>query len=80
MQTASYDWLDAFAEFLRRTEMRIILVMIGIICLILELKMPGVGMPGVIAAVCFVLFFWSHSQTERARSCWACCCSCWGWC
>jgi membrane-bound ClpP family serine protease len=24
--------------------------------------MPGVGIPGVIAAICFVLFFWSHSQ------------------
>ena len=36
--------------------------MIGIACLILELKMPGVGLPGVIAAVCFVLYFWSQSQ------------------
>ncbi len=36
--------------------------MLGITCLILELKMPGVVLPGVISAVCFVLFFWSHSQ------------------
>src|SRR5438874_6240396 len=36
--------------------------MVGIGCLILELKMPGVGLPGVIAALCFVLFFWAHSQ------------------
>jgi membrane-bound ClpP family serine protease len=36
--------------------------MIGIACLILELKMPGVGLPGVIAAVCFVLYFWAQSQ------------------
>jgi membrane-bound ClpP family serine protease len=28
----------------------------------LELKMPGVGLPGVVAAICFVLFFWAHSQ------------------
>src|SRR5205823_13524961 len=40
----------------------IILVIVGISCLILELKMPGVGVPGVIAALCFVLFFWSQSQ------------------
>jgi membrane-bound ClpP family serine protease len=40
----------------------IILVIVGISCLILELKMPGVGLPGVVAAVCFVLFFWAHSQ------------------
>jgi len=43
---------------------RIVLVMVGIVCLLLELKMPGVGVPGVIAAVCFILFFWAHSQTE----------------
>src|SRR5439155_3833512 len=42
--------------------MSFILVLVGITCLIVELKMPGVGVPGVIAAVCFVLFFWSHSQ------------------
>jgi membrane-bound ClpP family serine protease len=63
VQTASYDWLDEFAEFLRRPVTRIFLVMIGIVCLLLELKMPGVGVPGVIAAVCFILFFWSHSQS-----------------
>jgi membrane-bound ClpP family serine protease len=63
VQVAGYDWLDGFAEFLRRPVTRIFLVMIGIVCLILELKMPGVGVPGVIAAVCFILFFWSHSQS-----------------
>jgi membrane-bound ClpP family serine protease len=40
----------------------VLLVMIGSICLILELKMPGATAPGVIAAICFVLFFWSQSQ------------------
>jgi membrane-bound serine protease (ClpP class) len=63
VQTASYDWLDELAEFLRRPVTRIFLVMIGVVCLMLELKMPGVGIPGVIAAVCFILFFWSHSQS-----------------
>ncbi|HKI36654.1 MAG TPA: NfeD family protein [Gemmataceae bacterium] len=63
VQVGTYDWLDEFAEFLRRPLTRIFLVMIGIVCLMLELKMPGVGVPGVIAAVCFVLFFWSHSQS-----------------
>ena len=37
-------------------------LVIGVTCLILELKMPGASLPGVIAAVCFVLFFWSQSQ------------------
>ena len=60
--SADRDWLDALAHFLRDPWTRAVLVMLGITCLILELKMPGVGLPGIIAAVCFVLFFWSHSQ------------------
>jgi hypothetical protein len=62
VRLADADWLDELADFLRDPWVSIILVMLGITCLILELKMPGVGVPGVVAAVCFVLFFWSHSQ------------------
>jgi membrane-bound ClpP family serine protease len=56
------DWLDELAWFLRHPLMDVILVLVGITCLILELKMPGIGIPAVVAAVCFVLFFWAHSQ------------------
>jgi membrane-bound ClpP family serine protease len=62
VKTVEADWLDGLADFLRDPWTSVILVMVGITCLILELKMPGVGLPGVIAAICFVLFFWSHSQ------------------
>jgi membrane-bound ClpP family serine protease len=60
--TRDRDWLDDLATFLRDPWTSVVLVMVGITCLILELKMPGTTLPGVIAAVCFVLFFWSHSQ------------------
>jgi membrane-bound ClpP family serine protease len=56
------DWLDDMADFLRQEYVQMMLVMIGITCLILELKMPGVGLPGILAAICFVLFFWSGSK------------------
>lgn len=59
---ATPDWLDEFAEFLRRPVMEVVLVMLGIACLILELKLPGVSFPGILSAVCFVLFFWAHAQ------------------
>jgi len=61
VRVARDDWLDKVAEFFREPLVNIFLVMIGIAGLILELKMPGIGLPGVIAAVCFVLFFWAHS-------------------
>src|SRR5262249_25685258 len=50
------------AAFLQKPVVSLFLIMIGITCLILELKMPGVSLPGVIAAVCFVLYFWAQSQ------------------
>jgi membrane-bound ClpP family serine protease len=62
VKVAEADWLDGLADFLRDPWTSAILIMVGITCLILELKMPGVGLPGVIAAICFVLFFWAHSQ------------------
>jgi membrane-bound ClpP family serine protease len=62
VHVAGPDWLDELALFLRSSTMSVVLVLVGITCLILELKMPGVGVPGVVAAICFVLFFWSHSQ------------------
>jgi membrane-bound ClpP family serine protease len=62
VKTSGPDWLDDLADFLRNDWTSFLLIMIGITCLILELKMPGVGLPGIIAAVCFVLYFWSHSQ------------------
>jgi membrane-bound ClpP family serine protease len=64
VHTSESDFLDDLAEFLRHPYTRVVLVMIGIACLILEMKIPGVSLPGVIAAICFVLFFWSHSQVH----------------
>ncbi|HEX8076211.1 MAG TPA: hypothetical protein VF511_00240 [Chthoniobacterales bacterium] len=37
-----------------------LLLLVGIICAYLEFKMPGVSMPGIIAAICFALFFAGH--------------------
>jgi membrane-bound ClpP family serine protease len=56
------DALDLIEEFFQNPLVRILLVMIGIVGLILEMKMPGVGLPGVVAAVCFVLYFWANSS------------------
>jgi len=56
------DLLERIADFLRDPWTSYILILVGVTCLIIELKLPGVTMPGVVAAVCFVLYFWSHSQ------------------
>lgn len=56
------DWLDELAEFLTHPWTRVVLIMLAITCLILEVKMPGISLPGVLSAFFFVLFFWAHSQ------------------
>lgn len=55
------DLLDQIAEFFREPWVNFLLIMVGILGLILEMKMPGTTIPGTIAAVCFVLFFWAYS-------------------
>lgn len=44
-------WITALAP---------LLLLLGIICAYLEFKMPGVSMPGIVAAICFALFFAGH--------------------
>jgi membrane-bound ClpP family serine protease len=61
VETSRDDWLDALASFLREPLVNVLLIMVGVAGLILELKMPGFGVPGIIAAICFVLFFWAHA-------------------
>ncbi len=59
--TLKGDWMSAVAEFIRQPWVMALLVMVGIAGLILEFKAPGITIPGVIAAICFVLFFWAYS-------------------
>ena len=55
-------WLDQFADFLKRPSVTVILVLVGFIGLILEMKVPGLTVPGITAAFCFMLVFWSQSR------------------
>jgi membrane-bound serine protease (ClpP class) len=62
VREATPGWLDRFATYLRLPAVTVLLVVIGFAGLILEIKVPGVTVPGIIAALCFILVFWSHSQ------------------
>jgi membrane-bound serine protease (ClpP class) len=59
------DLLDRVAEFFREPIVNFVLIMLGIIGLILEMKLPGTTVPGSLAALCFVLFFWAYSFTGQ---------------
>jgi membrane-bound serine protease (ClpP class) len=59
-------WLDDFAAFLRRIEIVFLLLAVAFASLILEFKMPGATIPGLISLTCFVLFFWSQAYAHGA--------------
>ena len=62
IKEATPGWLDRFAEFLRMPVVTVLLVVIGFTGLILEMKVPGLTVPGIIAALCFILVFWAQSR------------------
>jgi membrane-bound serine protease (ClpP class) len=62
VRDVSPHWIDRFAEFLRNPAVTVLLVVIGFTGLILELKVPGLTVPGIVAALCFILVFWSQSR------------------
>lgn len=53
------NWAHRFIEFLAAPEVAGALLFIGWFALMFELMSPGVGIPGFLASVCFLLFFWS---------------------
>ncbi len=62
------NWVD-FLIWLLNTELMSVVLIVGFfIGLYLELKLPGVLFPGVIAAVCAMLFFWSHVMGGTATT------------
>lgn len=62
VKDAAPSALDRFAEFLKIPAVTVLLVVIGFTGLILELKVPGTTVPGIVAALCFILVFWAHTQ------------------
>ncbi len=63
-QKMGTEWLDGMADFLTLTSTQVILVILGMACLIIETMKPGLGLPGVVASLCFVLIFWSNSHIQ----------------
>lgn len=59
------DWLDELVNIIAHPVTTVFLFILGFTCLLLEFKTGGIGLPAVIAAVCFLLIFWAHSWLAR---------------
>ena len=52
-------WVDSLVTTLNTPWMKGLLLFIGLFMLVVELKLPGVGLPAIVGALAFLLYFWS---------------------
>ena len=52
--------IDTLVQVLNSPWITGLLLVVGLVGLYLEFSSPGIGFGGLLAAVCFVVFFWSH--------------------
>ncbi len=54
-------WAEFLIRALARPEIAMLLLVLGGVAIYAELQMPGIGIGGFVACVCFMLFFWSKA-------------------
>jgi len=64
---AEPGWTEALVRILTSRGVSILLVMFGLAGMYIELKTPGLGIGGFVAAVAFVLFFWANYLEHTAN-------------
>lgn len=58
-QVLKANWVDNLVYVLNRPVIAILLLVVGIVCLYVELHTPGIGIAGMASGLSFLLFFWS---------------------
>lgn len=59
-------WVDSLVTVLTDPYVSWLLLFVGLFMLVLELKLPGIGLPAITSALAFTLFFWSHYLSGTA--------------
>jgi membrane-bound serine protease (ClpP class) len=59
-------WVDSLVTLLTDPVVSWLLLFIGGIMLVIEFKLPGIGLPAIASALAFLLFFWSHYLSGTA--------------
>ncbi|MFO0959456.1 MAG: NfeD family protein [Isosphaeraceae bacterium] len=62
------NWVDSLVTALNTPWMKGMLLFIGLFMLVIELKLPGIGLPAIVSAMAFLLFFWSSYLSGTADS------------
>jgi membrane-bound serine protease (ClpP class) len=59
LRQAKRTWVDSLVDTLNEPWVRGLLLFVGFFMLVLELKLPGIGLPAITATLAFLLYFWS---------------------
>jgi membrane-bound serine protease (ClpP class) len=66
VRRASPNWAENFVRFLTHPVVSSLLMTIGILGIILEIRSPGFGVPGILGIGSLALFFWGHWLVQLA--------------
>ena len=66
VRRASPNWAENFVRFLTHPVVSSLLMTIGILGIILEIRSPGFGVPGILGSGSLALFFWGHWLVQLA--------------
>ncbi|MHC4713724.1 MAG: NfeD family protein [Planctomycetota bacterium] len=64
--TLEVNWSEAMVRWVNQPLVASILLLAGLLGLYMEFKLPGVGLPGGVAVVCFAILFFSKYLTGLA--------------
>ena len=59
-QVVQWTWVDTTVVVLNNWLISVLLIVGGLIALYIELSAPGISVGGLIAGLCFLLFFWAR--------------------
>ncbi len=62
----SETWAESLVRFLTHPVVSSLLMTVGILGIMLEMRMPGFGVPGALGLISLALFFWGHGLVQLA--------------
>ncbi|MEX2145630.1 MAG: NfeD family protein [Candidatus Rokuibacteriota bacterium] len=66
VRQATQTWAETLVRFLTHPVVSSLLMTIGLLGIIVEIRTPGFGVPGALGILSLALFFWGHSLVRLA--------------
>lgn len=64
IRATSMNWAERTVRWLTHPVIASLLMTLGVLGLVIELRTPGFGVPGAVGFVCLATFFWGHALVQ----------------